>query len=143
VLLSLDAGDLKSLAKSLSETELGTLASYLSGLPAGPREKILLAVAANPHKMQVLASARVRDAIIASSDQSAAADMMLRTTIGFSPRDFAGDAVMAWEGRINPWLIWEKHPTGIAVGGGIALILLMWLRRLFRKTPPSAPIQAA
>jgi hypothetical protein len=137
VLLGLDTADLKSLAKSLSETELGTLASYLSGLPTGPREKILRAVAANPHKMQVLASARVRDAIIASGDQTAAADMMLRTTTGISPREIAGDAVMAWEGRINPWLIWEKHPGGVAAGAGIAFILLLWLRRLFRRTSPA------
>jgi hypothetical protein len=137
VLLSLETTDLKALAKSLSETELATLASYLSGLPAGPRDKILRAVAVNPHKMQVLASARVRDAIIASGDQSAAADMMLRTTTGISPREIAGDAVMAWEGRINPWLIWEKHPGGVAAGAGIAFILLLWLRRLFRRTPPA------
>ena len=137
VLLGLETADLKSLAKSLSEKELGTLASYLSGLPTGPREKILRAVAANPHKMQVLASARVRDAIIASGDQSAAADMMLRTTTGISTREIAGDAVMAWEGRINPWLIWEKHPGGVAAGTGVAFILLLWLRRLFRRAPPA------
>jgi hypothetical protein len=137
VLLGLETSDLKPLAKSLSEAELATLASYLSGLPTGPREKVLRAVAANPHKMQVLASARVRDAIIASSDQAAAADMMLRTTTAFSPREIADDAVMAWEGRINPWLVWEKHPAGVAAGAGIAFILLFWLRRLFRHTPPA------
>ena len=142
-LLTLDTTDVKSLAKSLSENELATLASYLKGLPAGPREKVLRAVASNPHKMQVLASGRVRDAIIASADQSAAADMMLRTTTGISPREIAGDAVMAWDGRISPWLIWEKHPAGVALGGGIALILLLWLRRLFRRRPPAAPAQMA
>ncbi|MEQ1653445.1 MAG: hypothetical protein ABL897_13220, partial [Hyphomicrobium sp.] len=142
-LLGLDTSDLKSLAKSLSETELTTLAGYLNGLQPAPREQVLRAVAANPRKMQVLASARVRDAIIDSADQTAATDMMLRTTTGFSPRDFANDAVMGWEGRINPWLIWEKHPAGIAIGGGIALILLLWLTRLFRRRPPVEPAQSA
>lgn len=138
-LLGLDTADLKSLAKSLSETELTTLASYLNGLQAGPREQVLRTVASNPSRMQVLASERVRDAIIASADQSAAAEMMLRPPAGFSPRAFAGDAVMAWEERISPWLLWHKHPIGIALCGFVLLILLLWMRRLFRRRPPAAP----
>jgi hypothetical protein len=81
----------------------------------------------------------VRDAIIASADQSAAAEMMLRPSAGFSPRAFAGDAVMAWEERINPWLLWHKHPIGIALSGLVLLVLLLWMRRLFRRRPPAAP----
>ncbi|HPG88135.1 MAG TPA: hypothetical protein PLD46_00665 [Hyphomicrobium sp.] len=138
-LLALDTADLKALAKSLSEQELGTLASYLNGLQEGPREQVLRAVAANPSRMQVLSSERVRDAIIASADQSAAAEMMLRPSSGFSPRAFAGDAVMAWEERISPLLLWHKHPLGVALSGGLMLILLLWFRRLFRRRPPAAP----
>ena len=140
-LLALDSTDLKALAKSLSENELGTLASYLNGLQSGPREQVLRSVAADPSRMQVLASAQVRDAIIASADQKAAAEMMLRPAAGFSPRAFAGDAVMAWEQRIDPRLLWHKHPLGIvfvALGG---LILLMWTRRLFRGRPPEKVAQ--
>ena len=142
-LLGLEAADLKALAKSLSEGELTTLASYLNGLQPGPREQVLRAVAGNPRLMQVLASGRVRDAIIASTDQPAAVDMMLRTTTGFSPRDAAGDAVMAWEGRISPWLLLEKHPAGLALLAAFALILLMWLGRLFRRGTPAKPQQTA
>jgi hypothetical protein len=142
-LLSLDTADLKALTKSLSGGELGTLASYLSGLQAGPREQVLRAVAANPRKMQVLASASVRDAIIASADQAAAADMMLRVTTGFSPRNIADDAVMAWEGRISPVLVWEKHTAGVGIGGAIGFIFLLWLKRLFRRHPPAAPSSPA
>ena len=142
-LLGLEAADLKALAKSLSEGELTTLASYLNGLQPGPREQVLRAVAGNPRLMQVLASGRVRDAIIASTDQPAAVDMMLRTTTGFSPRDAAGDAVMAWEGQISPWLLLEKHPAGLALIAAFALILLMWLGRLFRRGTPAKPQQTA
>ena len=142
-LLNLDTTDIKSLARSLSEAELVTLASYLNGLQPGPREQVLRSVAANPSTMQVLAPARVRDAIIASADQTAATTMMLRTANGFSPRDLANDAVLAWEGRVNPLLLWEKHPAGLAIAGGIAVILLLWLRRLFRRRPPAAPLQTA
>lgn len=140
-LLGLDSRDMKSLAKSLSDGELGTLASYLNGLQPAPREQVLRSVAADPSRMQVLASERVRDAIIASADQTAAAEMMLRPAAGFSPRVFANDAVLAWEQRINPWLLWHKHPLGVAFAGLCALILMLWTRRLFRGRPPAPPQQ--
>ncbi|PPC79517.1 MAG: hypothetical protein CTY39_12585, partial [Hyphomicrobium sp.] len=101
-LFGLQASDLTKLAKSLSESELTTLASYLTGLPSGPREQILRSVAAEPAKMRILASASVRDAIIASADQTAAADMMLSTTSSFVPTAFLADAGMAWDGRVSP-----------------------------------------
>jgi hypothetical protein len=141
-LLGLETGELKSLAKNLSETELSTLASYLNGLQPGPRERVLRTVAATPSRMQVLASASVRDAIIASADQTAAADMMLRPSTGFSPRAFAEDAVMAWEERISPWLLWHKHPVGVALSGALVLILLLWSRRLFGRRPALPPPSA-
>ena len=139
-LLGLETADLKSLTKSLSETELSTLASYLNGLQPGPSEKVLRAVASNPSRMQVLASGRVRDAIIASADQSAAAEMMLKPVIGFAPHDFANDAMLAWQGRINPWLIWDKHPAGLAMATGLSFIFGLWFMRLFRprRTLPPA-----
>lgn len=134
-LLGLDTGDLRSLSKNLSQAELATLASYLNGLQPGPRERVLRAVAVNPSKMQVLASLRVRDAIIASADQAAAADMMLKTTTSFSPQAVAEDAILAWEGRVHPMLLWEKHPAGIALSAGLLLLFAFWLSRLFRRRP--------
>ena len=67
--------------------------------------------------------------------------MMLRPAAGFSPRAFAGDAVMAWEQRIDPRLLWHKHPLGIVFVGFAGLILLMWTRRLFRGRPPASPTE--
>ncbi len=142
-LLGLGTTELKTLAKSLSETELNTLASYLNGLQPGTRDQVLRTVAANPRTMQILARTRVRDAILASTDQSAAVDMMLKTTTGFSPHDIANDAILVWEGRINPWLIGEKHPSALAISAVLALVLLFWLRRLFRRQPPRNSAQAS
>jgi hypothetical protein len=131
-LFGLAPAKLKVLVSTLSEHELTTLASYLKGLQQGPRELILNAVAAEPARMQILASASVRDAIISSADQSAAAEIMLRESRGISPRDMLRDAQLAWDGRISPWLLWNKHPIGIIIAGLILLVLLAWLRRLFR-----------
>ncbi len=129
-LFDLDAAELKGLARSLTEAELTTLASYLTGLEKGPRERVLRTVANAPARMQVLASARVRDAVIASSDQSAAVEMMLRES-GAGVDAAIADARAAWEGRIAPVLIWEKHPLLIGAALILALMVLLLLRRLF------------
>jgi hypothetical protein len=138
ILFGLQSSDLNVLAKNLSETELTTLASYLEGLAQLPRERVLRAVATSPSKMQILALPRVRDAIISSADQSAAAGMMLETQSGFSPRVFAQDAALALEGRVNPWLIWDKHPVGVFLLGALLLMLVLWLGRLFRRPADEA-----
>ena len=131
-LLDLDDAQLKGLARGLSEEELSTLARYLTGLEAGPRDKVLRAVAAAPARMQLLASQRVRDAVLASRDQSAAVDMMLRADGLLDPRAAYQDMLLAWEGRIAPLLVWEKHPAAVVGLGLVVLILLAMLRRLLR-----------
>ncbi len=138
-LFTLGAGDLDNLLRSLSEDELKALAGYLAGLRPAPREKVLRAVAAEPAKMQILESRRVRERIIASPDQSAAVDMMLAPPAGLSTKAFADDAALVWEGRVAPLLLWDKHPQAVSLVGFLALILLFWLARLFRPRRSSKP----
>ncbi len=142
-LFSLPDNDLNMLARNLSSSELTTLASYLTGLEPEPRERVLRAVAVSPSKMQVLARERVRDAIISSKNQTEAVSMMLETTAAFSPRVFAHDVKLAGEGKVDPILLWYKHPAGVGLLGFLSLIVLVWLTRLFRRpraaaAPPSA-----
>lgn len=143
-LLELKDDELKSLARSLTEAELSTLSRYLTGLDKEPREKILQAVAADPKKMQALASERVRSAIVASSDQTAAVDMMLRNTAALDPEDILNDLRLTADGRIKPVLVWEKHPVVIVAAAFALLVLLLLLRRLLfprrrTRTPGPAP----
>lgn len=143
-LFSLDEADLNVLLRMLSEDELKALAGYLQGLQRGPREKVLKAVAADPTKMQVLASDQVRGRILASSDQAAAAEMMLKPVSGFSPQAFVDDAKLAWDGRVAPLLLWDKHPLGLTLAGFASLILLTWLSRIFRpRRRREAPVKEA
>ena len=135
VLFSVESGALKVLAKSLSGGELTALAGYIKGLETGPREQVLRAVAESPRKMQILASQRVRGAILSSADQTAAVTMMLDNGGAFSPKAFAADLTRAWQGRIDPWLIWDKYPGAVAGLGIFGLLCLLWLRRLFRRRP--------
>jgi len=139
MLFTLNSNDLNSLLRSLSEDELKALASYLSGLRPAPREKVLQVIAAQPAKMQILASHRVRERIIASSDQLAAVDMMLEPAGGLSTKEFLRDARLVWEGRVVPLLLWDKHPQAIGLAGLIGLFLLFWLARLFRPKRISRP----
>lgn len=139
-LFGLPTDDLKRLARAFSDVELATLARYLDGLQPEPRARVLASVAETPGKMQSLASPRVRDAVLASRDQARAVDMMLREGSG-GPEVIVEDAKAAWEGRISPILIWEKHPLLVFGIGFVALILLLMLRRLFRPRRPAGPAQ--
>ncbi|MEQ1694321.1 MAG: hypothetical protein ABL901_00635 [Hyphomicrobiaceae bacterium] len=141
-LFELDTVELKPLARALSETELGTLSGYLTGLDKRPRERVLRAIASSPGKMRILASARVRDAVLASRDQSSAVDLMLRAGVS-SPSDILADARLAFEGQVSPMLIWERHPIAVLSAIIPALILLLLLRRIImparRPKPPRGP----
>ena len=114
-----------------------------------PRKRVLEAVAADPVKMRKMAPVRVRKAILASSDQSAAIDMFLRTPQANTATQVFNDFVLAWEGRISPLLIWERHPLATVLLGLVLLFGLLILRRLLfprkRKppTPPSTPPEDA
>ena len=129
VLFELDSEKLKSLARALTGDELATLASYLTGLMPEPRARILGAVAEQPAKIQLLASARIRSAIISSSDQLEAVEMMLRPASG-ATKATASDFAAAWSGRISPVLLWEKHAWLVAGGLLLLAFVLLWLRRL-------------
>lgn len=142
-LFALDTAELKMLARALSEAELSTLAGYLTGLDSKPRDRVLRAIALNPGKMRILGSARVRDAVIASRDQSSAVDMMLRADVS-SPATILTDAKLALDGQISPILIWERHPVAVVASIIPLLIVLLLLRRIVmpRRKPKAAPAPA-
>lgn len=140
-LFELPPAELTSLARSLTEDELATLARYLTGLRKEPRERVLRTVAADPTKMQSLASERVRIAVVASADQTAAVSMMLRQDATLNPKAIVEDVGLVTGGRVSPILLWEKHPVVIVAGLVVVLILLLMLRRLLfagRRTKQAA-----
>lgn len=136
-LFELDRSDLTKLARSLSENELGSLAGYLSGLQQAPRERVLKAVATEPGTLQLIAPVRIRDAVVASHDQMAAVNMMLRPQGVLDPVAAYEDMVLAWQGRVKPQLVWEKHPVAVVMLGFVALFVLLVLRRLFNPHRPT------
>jgi hypothetical protein len=141
-LFGLGTEDLKRLARSFSEAELETLSRYLEGLEPEPRARVLAAIAATPAKMRGLAAPRIREAILASHDQSRAVDMMLRDGSG-GPELIVDDARAAWDGRIAPVLIWEKHPLVVIAIALFGVVILLMLRRLIRPRRPAGPAETA
>ena len=140
-LFELPPAELTSLARSLTEDELATLARYLTGLRKEPRERVLRTVAADPTKMQSLSSERVRIAVVASADQTAAVTMMLRQDATLNPKAIVEDVGLVTGRRVSPILLWEKHPVVIVAGLVVVLILLLMLRRLLfagRRTKQAA-----
>jgi hypothetical protein len=89
--------------------------------------------------MQSLASERVRSAVVASADQSAAVTMMLRQDAALNPKAIMEDVGLVTGGHVSPILLWVKHPVVIVAGLVVVLILLLMLRRLLfagrRATP--------
>ena len=142
VLLELERPKLVALARTLTETELQTLASYLTGLSADASQRVLRLVAASPARMRTLVSARVRDAILASRNQSAAVGMMLSETSFLDVATIARNIDLVWSGEVQPVLIWEKHPAVVIAAGFLVLIALTMLRSLFfggrRRRKPSS-----
>lgn len=131
VLFDLDDVELKGLGRGLTEPELETLSSYLTGLERAAGQRVLRTVASTPAKMQALASERVRRAVVGSADQLAAVGMMLRSTSSLDPGSVMQDFELGWNGKVSPILLWEKHPQAIGVLGFAALLVLLFLRRLF------------
>jgi len=134
-LLSLDQSSLKKLARGLTADELDTLSGYLNGLSPRPRQMVLEQVASSPGKMQLLASQRVRAAVLASQDQEAAVNMMLKADGTFDAKATLKNFQLALNGKISPILIVDKHPIALVAIALIFVLFLLMLRRLFSLRP--------
>jgi hypothetical protein len=130
ILFSLDANEVKTLGRTLSETDLASLSGYLTGLDKPSSSRILRAVAQTPSKMQVLSRVSVKNGILASRDQAAAVGMMLKSDVVPDPFMAMEHARYVLDGKVAPILLWEKHPAFLAAVAIMALTLLMMFKRL-------------
>jgi hypothetical protein len=91
--------------------------------------------------MSELGKPRVRDAIIGSSDQAAAVAMMLQANSIPDPTLMLEHLKLVLDGRISPWLMWEKHPVSLLGTGFAALVLLLLTKRLLFGVRPKIIVQ--
>lgn len=139
VLLELETSQLAPLARSLTSAELSTLSGYLTGLSPAPRKQVLETIAKTPGKMQVLASDRVRSAILSSTDQDAAVTMMLASNGSFDAAATLKNFQLVWNGKVNPILIVDKHPIALIALALLFLVVLLMLKRLFSTARAQKP----
>lgn len=143
-LFELETGELKLLARALDEAQLASLSQYLTGLKREAADRVMRAVSRNPQKMQSLAKSFVRNAVLRSSDQTAAVNIVLRADSLFDFADLPGDIELVRDGRVSPVLLWEKHTAFVVIAALLALIVLRWLQRLlfwrpFRRSATAVP----
>jgi hypothetical protein len=143
ILFELDLAELKGLARSLEESELDSLARYLTALSTAPAQRLLRVVVQSPQRMPELAKPGVRDAIIASSDQMAAVGMMLRNNALPNPGLVLEHVQLVLDGRIAPRLLWEKHAFVLGMAGLLALVVAALLWRLLVGPRPRVVLQQA
>jgi hypothetical protein len=140
-LFELETAELKALARALDDTQLDSLSRYLTSLDKASAQRVLRAVAQTPARMAELGKPRVRNAIIASSDQAAAVGMMLQANSLPDPTLMLEHVKLVLDGRVSPWLLWEKDPVALVGTGLLALILLLLTRRLLFGTRPKIVVQ--
>ena len=146
VLFDLGDDKLAGLARGLEAGELETLTGYITGLAANARQTVLNTVAETPARMRVLASERVRAAVISSRDQEAAVGMMLRPDKALDIGSIGSDVQLVIERRVNPILLWDKHPAVVIAAAILMVLLLLILRRILiapRRRPPAGGETAA
>lgn len=132
-LFDLEPSVLTSAARSLNEAQLATLSGYLDRLAPAPRQRLLNRLAASPASLADLTEPRVRDAVLASRDQGAALDILLRPAAEETPAALKTDVSLALDGRIHPRILWHKHPSLVVVAALAAVVVLLLLHRLFRR----------
>ena len=142
-LFELEPGELKSLARSLDEPQLDSLSRYLTGLDRSSAQRILRVVAQTPARMVELGKPRVRDAILASSDQAAAVNMMLQINSVPDPNAMMDHVRLVIDGRVSPLLLWEKYPVTLVATAFLALALLLMLKRLMFGSRPRIIVETA
>jgi hypothetical protein len=129
-LLDLDDAALTRIAKGLDAGQLETLSSYLTGLSKPAAQRVLKTVALAPSRMQVFASPRVRDAVLRSRDQMAAVEMLLAEGPAIEPVAIAHDVRMIMDGKVSPILLYDRHPSALAIAAALSFILLAMMKRL-------------
>jgi hypothetical protein len=142
VLFELDTPVLGKLARSLDEPQLESLARYLTALEKGAAQRILSVVSQSPARMLLLASPRVREAVIASRDQAAAVAMMLQVASLPDPSPLIAHARLVLDGSVSPVLLWEKHGLALVAAALSGLMLLLMLKRLMFGTRPRIIVHA-
>ena len=138
LLFELDPAVLTAASRNLDGAQLTVFAGYLAGLNPEARRLLLDHIASETSVLNIVSEAGLRDAVLASRDQTAALRIVLRPAAANAPDDLKNDVRLAWERQIDVRILWYRHPILVAVAAVAILILLLLLRRVFRGPRPAA-----
>jgi hypothetical protein len=141
-LFELEPASLKNLARVLDETQLDSLSRYMTGLDKTNAQRVLHVIGQTPTRMTELGKPRVRDAILASADQDAAVGMMLYVSNVPDPTLLLVHAQLVLDGKVSPWLLWEKYGFWLAAAAAMLAVVLLILRRLLFGTRPKIIVRS-
>jgi hypothetical protein len=130
LMIALGPDRLRSLTANLGAVEMTSLADYLQRLSPAARTRFLDAVALEPGRMSTFAKSHVTHAVLGSSDQVKAIDMVLGAAAVLDwpviKRDI-GDVIA---GEVHPLLLWEMHRLAAVLAAFGLIFVLLLLRRL-------------
>jgi nitrogen regulatory protein PII-like uncharacterized protein len=140
-LFELPSTQLVPLARAMTDVELASLSSYITGLEKSAGQRLLISVAQVPARMQSFSSPRVYNAIVSSRDQAAAVGMMLKSDAVPDPWAVAAHTQLVWDGKVSPILLWEKHNVFVITATVLSLMFLMMLKRMMFGRRPKIIVQ--
>lgn len=128
VLFEVDTATLSEFLRTHDEKDLLILASYITGLKPSLRQNFIAVVTKAPHRFELLKSSSLRDAVLASDDQNAALEMLMRDPALTSWGTLKTDFEFVFQGKVSPHLLWHIHPF-VAGGALLFLFLILLLAR--------------
>lgn len=123
--------ELRALARRLSGDELNQFSAYLTALSPDARRTMLDLTGGDPARIRKLTPNYVRNAVIASRDQSAAVNMVLRNGPLFDLPAAERDVRAVLDGAVSPVLLWPSHPVVVVAAGVGVLLILLFFNRIF------------
>jgi hypothetical protein len=131
MILGLPGGQMRDLARKLSDTQLAAFADYQRRLEPVAARALLRAVTETPSVMLELSGEGLQRAIYNSRDQLAALNMVIHADASLlSYGRIVKDAELVRNGDVGYRVFWERYWPSLALAGFLVLLLLSWLRRL-------------
>lgn len=140
-ILSLPSSQSRDLARRLTQDQLTALAVYYTRLQPTARDRLMREVAATPEVMSRVTSPSVQNSILRSQDQLGALNMLLRENSALSIANIFNDFGLVRDGQVHYRIFLERYWIAIAGILLIALLVLMWLRRVVIGRPQTIIIE--
>jgi hypothetical protein len=141
-ILSLPVAQVRDFTRQLNERQLAAFADYRNRLDPAAARRLLQAVTENPRVMLDLTSPGLAESVLNSRNQLAALEMLIRGDEWLvSYGRILNDIQLVRDGAVQPRVFIARYWISVGVAAVIALILLLWLKRLIFGRPTTVVIR--